>query len=208
MNLDLGEMSDAMLLRSIGDDPRSLEEFYRRHVGTVTRFLARRCSDPEDVADAVSVTFLSVLTSFDTYDPNRGTTTGWVLSIAANAAKQQWRSDARDQRILDRVRGSRLVDADDLERLAEMIDAEKGTMSVIRALTDAPAVERELLAYMITEDVGPAEAARDLGISHGAARTRLTRLRRRVRRQLDEDGLDAAIDSSDPASGQNREEER
>ncbi|MGH9074671.1 MAG: RNA polymerase sigma factor [Acidimicrobiales bacterium] len=67
-----GPASDADLLGRLGDDPSAFEQFYRRHFDAVTRFLARRCRTPEDVADATSATFLAVLKSVSTYDPCSG----------------------------------------------------------------------------------------------------------------------------------------
>jgi hypothetical protein len=63
---------DVELLRQLGEDSCAFEQFYRRHVGTVTRFLARRCTTPEDVADATSATFLAAMLSASTYDPRLG----------------------------------------------------------------------------------------------------------------------------------------
>ncbi len=67
--------SDADLLGRLAEDPAdaaAFEELYRLHVGPLTRFLAARCASPEDVADAVAQTFLSVLTSAASYDARRG----------------------------------------------------------------------------------------------------------------------------------------
>src|SRR5512133_2292206 len=67
------EPSDAQLLGRLGHDTDSLRAFYLRHVGAVTRFLARRCRTPEDLADAVAQTFVEVIGSAPRYDAARGT---------------------------------------------------------------------------------------------------------------------------------------
>jgi RNA polymerase sigma-70 factor (ECF subfamily) len=180
MSQSQGPERDAELLDRASSDPDAFAEFYRRHVTAVTRYLARRCATPEDVADAVSATFLAVLTSSGTYDESRGAPTAWLYSIAANAAKGQWKSSARDQRLFERVRGSRLLDQEDQERIAEMIDVERSSASLLTAVNAAPEGERRLVATMANRGIGPTEAARELGITPGAARTRLTRLRHRL----------------------------
>ena len=63
---------DPELLTEIATNPAALEQFYRRHVEGVTRFLSRRCRTPEDVADAVSATFVAVLFSAHSFDPELG----------------------------------------------------------------------------------------------------------------------------------------
>ena len=57
---DTDQQDDVALLRAIATNPLALEQFYRRHVGDVTHFLSRRCRTPEDLADAVSATFVAV----------------------------------------------------------------------------------------------------------------------------------------------------
>jgi DNA-directed RNA polymerase specialized sigma24 family protein len=105
--------SDADLLRRVPGDAAAVEAFYRRHVDRVRAFAARRCARPEDVADAVSGTFLAVLDAAPGYDPRRGDAVPWLLGIATNVLAGQRRRAARDQRTQERVRGRRLlVDAE------------------------------------------------------------------------------------------------
>jgi RNA polymerase sigma factor (sigma-70 family) len=189
---------DAELLGRVGYDPVAFEQFYRRHFATVTRFLARRCATPEDVADATSATFLSVMLSGTTYDPTAGQAVSWLCSIAANEAKRLHRKNFRYAALSKRVRWNRLLNADDVERLAEMIDAEREAASLQILITEAPPGEQELLQHMVADDLSPTDAARAIGISSGAGRVRLSRLRSRIaqaerpRASTEANGLDAA----------------
>jgi RNA polymerase sigma factor (sigma-70 family) len=173
---------DAELLGRADHDPVAFEQFYRRHFATVTRFLARRCATPEDVADATSATFLAVLLSSSTYRPSQGQPVGWLCSVAANEAKRLHRKNYRNAALAERVRGSRFLASDDAERLAEMIDAEKEAATVQIFITEAPPGERELIQHMVADDLSATEAARAIGISSGAGRVRLSRLRSRLTR--------------------------
>lgn len=47
----MDERSDSQLLADVAVDPIALETVYRRHVGRVPGFGARRLTRPEDVAD-------------------------------------------------------------------------------------------------------------------------------------------------------------
>ena len=173
-------VSDAELLGRVSRDPMAFEQFYRRHFTTVTRFLAARCTTPEDVADATSATFLAVMLSGSTYDPSAGRAVSWLCAIAANEAKRLHRRNFRHAALARRVRGSRFLDADDAERLAEMIDAERDAASLQVLITQAPVGEQELLQHMVADGVSATEAARRIGISSGAGRVRLSRLRNRL----------------------------
>ena len=177
-----GTLSDADLLGRAGHDPVAFEQFYRRHFSTVTRFLARRCATPEDVADATSATFLAVMLSGSTYEPGAGKPVSWLCSVAANEAKRLRRKSFRDAALAERVRGSRFLAADDIDRLAEMIDAERDATGLQVLITEAPRGEQELLRHMMADDLSPTEAARAIGISSGAGRVRLSRLRWRLTR--------------------------
>lgn len=177
-----GAVSDAELLGRAGYDPAAFEQFYRRHFSTVTRFLSRRCATPEDVADATSATFLAVMLFGRSYCPSAGKPITWLCAVAANEAKRLHRKSSRDAALAERVRGSRFLGADDIERLAEMIDAERDATSLQILITQAPRGEQELLQQMVADDLSAGEAAQAMGISSGAGRVRLSRLRWRLAR--------------------------
>lgn len=173
------EWSDEQLLGS-ADEDGAFEALYRRHFTGVLRFLAGRCDNADDVADAAAATWLAVLTAHRTFDPRRGRATGWLYSVAANEAKRLRRGSRRRGALAERVSGRRLLLADDIDRLNEMIDSERALAALRESLAAAPAGERELLAAIVDQDLTTADAARSLGISAGAARVRLSRLRHRV----------------------------
>jgi RNA polymerase sigma-70 factor (ECF subfamily) len=174
------DVPDAELLGRLGQDPLAFEQFYRRHFTTVARYLARWCKTPEDVADAASATFLAVMLWGATYDPEMGRPVSWLLAVAANEAKRLHRKDSHHGALLKRVRGSSFLAADDAERLAEMIDAAHEADGLRILITEAPQGEQDLLREMVDNDATVTEAARAIGISSGAGRVRLSRLRGRI----------------------------
>lgn len=183
MDPDGGEDRD--LIRQLAESAPAFERFYRAHVREVTRFVARRCRTPEDVADAVAATFLAVLTSAHTYDADRGSPSAWLHSIAANEVVRQHRVRQRTTTLGLRLQGRRLLSPDDSERIAEIIDAEQAARQLRRLIAQAPPAERQLLERIVEGDGTTASAARSLGITPGAARVRLARLRQRARRDAD-----------------------
>ncbi|MFI7034531.1 RNA polymerase sigma factor [Microbispora rosea] len=163
-------------------DPDAFEVFYRRHVGAVTRFLARRADDPHTVADLTAEVFLAVLDSAHTYRPDRGSEIAWLYGVARNTVLAQRRRTARESRATSRIAGRRLLDADDILRLEERVDAESPARLALEAMADLPDGDRALLELVAVDGLSPAEAAAALGIRQGTARVRLHRARRRIQR--------------------------
>ena len=50
-------------LSDVVGDPAAFEAFYRRHVTVISRFLARRVTDPQQVADLTAEVFHEVIRS-------------------------------------------------------------------------------------------------------------------------------------------------
>jgi RNA polymerase sigma-70 factor (ECF subfamily) len=46
-------------------------------------YFARRCGDPQTVADLTSETFVRAMDGFAGFDPRRGSDRAWLFAIAA-----------------------------------------------------------------------------------------------------------------------------
>jgi RNA polymerase sigma-70 factor (ECF subfamily) len=176
-------VSDAELLAALPDDLGAFEAFYRRHVRRVTTFTAGRCSSVDDVADVVAQTFVRLLDVADRYDPDRADPLGFVCAIAANLARDTHRKTARRRALVARLAGRDLLDGDEIERVEAAIDAARAAGPAHAALDAVPPGEQEVLR-LVAAGRTPGQAAEELGISPGAAWTRLSRARRRVRTHL------------------------
>ena len=185
------EPTDAQLLAQLDESVEALQAFYLRHVGGVTRFLARRGTTPEDLADAVAQTFVEVIGSASRYDRARGNPTAWLFGIAAHTASAQWREQRRSAGIVAAVAGRRLLDEDDYARLETRIDASRLQQPLADALGSLAPAERELVELVDIDGLAPGDAGRALGIKPAAARMRLTRGRRRLRAALAVEAPDA-----------------
>jgi RNA polymerase sigma-70 factor (ECF subfamily) len=180
--------SDAALLRAAADDQEAFGVFYRRHRDVVLRFAVRRCATPDDVADVVAETFLAAYRGAGRYRAEFDSARPWLLGIARRVVLRQRRSLARRLRLVGRAASAatapRFV-ADEHEAVDAAIDAARRRPELTAALAGLPAAEREVLELVAEADLTPAEAARALGLTPNAARLRLSRARRRLRRQLD-----------------------
>jgi len=174
-------MSDAELVPRLRTDPAALDAFYRGNVGRVTRFAARRCTSPADVADVVSATFMTAIDAAASFDPRRGTPRAWLLGIAAHELAHLYRRAGRERRAAAKYAGRRLLDEDDHARLEAQIEAQRLAPAVRDALGMAPQSERELFLLVAADGLTVTEAAQVLGIRATAARARLARVRRRLR---------------------------
>ncbi|WP_327430452.1 MULTISPECIES: RNA polymerase sigma factor [unclassified Streptomyces] len=166
-------------------DPQLFEQFYRRHVDAVTRFVARRVDDPHTAADLTAEIFLAVLDSADTYRPGLGSETAWLYGIARNVVSSERRRIAREALRDQRISGRRLLDADDIARLEDKLDAESPGRRALAALAHLPEGERALLELITVDQLTLPEAAAALGIRQVTARVRLHRARKSLRTETD-----------------------
>jgi DNA-directed RNA polymerase specialized sigma24 family protein len=64
------------------------EQIYRGNVGAATSYFARRCTDPQTVADLTAETIVRAAAGFRGFDPRRGTARAWLLGIAGHVYAQ------------------------------------------------------------------------------------------------------------------------
>ncbi len=82
---DRARWSDAQLVSGIAAcDDRAFVAFYRRHLGLVVGWCARRTGDPELAADLTAEVFAAVLVAAGRYEPTGESAAGWLLGIARN----------------------------------------------------------------------------------------------------------------------------
>jgi RNA polymerase sigma factor (sigma-70 family) len=168
-------------VRSIGTDPAAFTEFYRAHVDEVTRFVARRVADPQLVADVTAEVFVAVIEAAARYRGSTGGPRTWLYGIARNVIAAEFRRSVREQRAESLVAGRRLLDADDVDRLMEKIDAFRQVRKLLVELRALPEGERAVLELVSVDGLSVAEAAAVLNIGQVAARVRLHRARRALR---------------------------
>ncbi|GAA3820685.1 RNA polymerase sigma factor [Streptomyces phyllanthi] len=166
-------------------DPRLFEEFYRRHVDAVMRFVARRVDDPHTAADLTAEIFLAVLDSAHTYRPRLGSETVWLYGIARNVVSSERRRAAREAERDLRVSGRRLLEADDIARIEDKLDAESPGRRVLAALKRLPEGERAVMELIAVDQLTVTEAAAALGIRQVTARVRLHRARKALRAEAE-----------------------
>jgi RNA polymerase sigma-70 factor (ECF subfamily) len=178
------DSSDPELLRRAQDDPLAFELLYRRHVGRVVAYAARRCREPQDAADLVAATFVRVIEAARTYDEKRGEVLPWIIGIESNLLADRGRRSYREREVLERSLGQRPLDEDEYARLEERIDAARESREVERALASLDPRHREALLLVGHDGLSDREAAAALRVTPTAVRMRLSRARRALKAAL------------------------
>lgn len=160
-------------------------KLYAEHRGEILAYALRRVADPEDAADVLAETFLVAWRRLDDLPP-QGQARFWLIGVARRALSNQRRGENRRSKLVERLRTELAVD------LGRMRVESPDGGDVLAALATLDPADEELLRLNAWEGLEPSEAARVLGISSVAARSRLHRARRRLRLVLDGQSTDFA----------------
>ncbi len=156
---------------------------YLRNVDVLMGYFARRCHDPQTVADLTSETFVRAMDGFAGFDPRRGSDRAWLFGIAARVFARHCEQSAGRRDAVARLGGYRALGVDEIEELTERIDAEREGAALMRRFVRLPAVERAAIELVDLDGLTPKEAALALGVSGVAFRKRLSRARSRLRKE-------------------------
>ena len=165
---------------------RSVDEFeavYRTNVAGITAFFARRCADPQAVADLTSETFAQAIASLASFDPRRGSARAWLFGIAHHVYARHCAQAANGSRLLATLSGRRELDHEEIEELATRIDDQRAGRDLLGRMASLPEVERAAVELVDLAGLAPREAAAALNVSPGLLRVRLFRARNRLRRE-------------------------
>jgi RNA polymerase sigma factor (sigma-70 family) len=159
------------------------EQVYVRNVDVLMGYFARRCGDPQTIADLTSETFVRAVDGFAGFDPQRGSDRAWLFGIASRVFARHCEQSAGGRDAVARLGGHRALDEDEIEELTERIDAEREGAALMQRCERLPDVERAAIELVDLEGFSPKEAAVALGVSRVAFRQRLSRARSRLRKE-------------------------
>jgi RNA polymerase sigma-70 factor (ECF subfamily) len=152
---------------------------YRDQGRAILAYALRRVEDREDAADVVAETFLVAWRRLDEVPIGDGGRL-WLYAVARRVIANLHRAERRRTRL-----GQRLAESVRIELASQAAPAGEGA-EVLRAMGGLGDDDRELLLLVSWEELSPREAAKVLGISSLAARSRLHRARRRLRALLEQ----------------------
>src|SRR6185437_11433314 len=88
-------------------------------------YFARRCDEPQLVADLTADTFVAAIRSFEEYEAGRTGSRAWAISIARRVYGRYLESDPRDQASGGRTSATGLLDRAETKELMWWIDVER-----------------------------------------------------------------------------------
>jgi RNA polymerase sigma-70 factor (ECF subfamily) len=186
-----GQLSDEVLAARVAQgNTDALEDLYDRHSSTVLGLIIRIVGDRAAAEDVLQETFWRVWKSADTYQPARGSFTGWLFRIARNLAIDLYRRrSTRPQVTPDGEVGDSVLDQtpDPAMDVVEQAQSVLESKQVRNAMGSLSGVQRQVieLAYfygMTRQEIAEA-TGEALGTIHTRARLALQKLREELERQ-------------------------
>ncbi len=159
-----------------------LEDVYRANVGPISAYFARRCAEPQTVADLTSETFVRAAAGFARFDPRRGSPRAWLFGIASRVYAGYCAAHADGVAMAVRLAGDRLLPSEEIDDLAGRIDAQRAGRELLERCAQLSERERAAIELVDIADLTPKEAADALGVSAVVMRQRLSRARRHLRK--------------------------
>jgi RNA polymerase sigma-70 factor (ECF subfamily) len=168
-------VSDADLIRSSLTDASAFAGLFDRHFRAIFRFLRGRVGE-QLAEDLASETFVVAFRRRHTYDLSRDDARAWLYGIAVNLAREHRRAEARRLRAYARLPVAR---GDAAEESGERLDP-----AVAAALLELGDEERDLILLLTWADLTYEQLADALGLPLGTVRSRLSRVRAKLRARL------------------------
>jgi RNA polymerase sigma-70 factor (ECF subfamily) len=186
-----GDVLRAMVARAADGDATAFARIVAAHHDDMARVAYVMCGDVDLSQEAVQSAWTKAWTRLDSIrDADR--LRPWLVSIAANEAKQLVRSRSRR-----RVREIPMPDspADGPEPVSSSASTRRGSdpadgvadLDLAAALATLDDTDRTVVALRYAAGLTSDEIGRVIGMTGGGVRARLARLLDRLRRELDDD---------------------
>jgi RNA polymerase sigma-70 factor (ECF subfamily) len=175
-------LSDAAVIERSRGDAECFEELFRRHASRIQRYVVRRLG-PDAADDIVAETFLQAFRQRAGYDQDRADALPWLYGIATNLIGRHRRAEIRLYRALART-GTDPVTASFTDRSDDRLTAGAAGRRLAAALAGLPAAYRDTVLLVAWGGLSYEEAAAALGVPAGTVRSRVSRARAALRRQL------------------------
>ena len=165
-----------------------LNVLYDAHARDLLGYLARRSGDPQTALDLLSATFLA---AFENRGRCRATDergrVAWLYRIAANTFVDYVRRGASERRAINRLGSElRVLSPAEVEVIEDLAGSSELEARVTAAFGQLSTQQREALWLHVVEELPYPEVSTALGLSELAARARVSRGLRALRRATGE----------------------
>ena len=168
-------MVEVRQTKLVGDPEKLFAAIYANHRDDVWLYCRRRVG-ADRVDDAVADVFLAVWRRLDDA-PGEGSSLPWLYRICYLTISNHWRSLSRSSRLQRRAAALGIEPQPGID---DQVVQRQALRVVVDLLDELTPKEAEVLKLSAWEGLGPGEIAEVVGISHEAARQRLSRARRRL----------------------------
>jgi RNA polymerase sigma-70 factor, ECF subfamily len=159
------------------DPVQVIGRLYERHAEAVRSYALRRSN--RELADEVTAQVFLVAWRRRSAIPEDALP--WLLGVARRVLADQRRAAARRSRLGQRLQSTAV------EQTGEVTTHDRGLAAALARLR---AGDREVLLLRYWEELEPQQIARAMGCSRTAAAVRLHRARRRLARELNQEGAE------------------
>jgi RNA polymerase sigma-70 factor (ECF subfamily) len=178
-------VSDGELLFQLErGDASAYRQLFRRHERAAYRVALVLTRSPWDAEDVVATAFLELWRKRDAVRLVDGSVRPWLLTVVSFAAKNHLRSALRYRRLLAKLPHTDEA-PDHADEIARTMDALPMSAEVRAALRELAPGDASVLLLCVVEELSVKDAAAVLGIPESTVRSRLSRLKARLRRRLE-----------------------
>ncbi|MET9628845.1 RNA polymerase sigma factor [Lentzea sp. NPDC006480] len=170
-------------------DEHAFGELYDRYAEAVWNHAYRLTASWSTAEDLTSATFLAAWRRRTEVTLVRASALPWLFTVAGNLARSEFRRKARFSRLLLRVPRND-VQRDHADEVASSLDHESRLKQVLEAVERLPRAEREAVELVLLGELPVAQAAEALGVAEVSVRSRISRARARLRKELADDTLE------------------
>lgn len=181
MSSDTGGHESALWERARAGDGEALGTVFDVHQGRVYRHALWMLGNSHDAEDATATTFLELWRKRGDVRQVDGSVLPWLLATTANVCRNVRRSKRRYTNLLDALPRSESASSAEDEAFNRADVFESVDPALAEPLRDLPRGTLGLFILTAVEGYSVSEAARAVGVSEGAAKTRLSRARAALR---------------------------
>ncbi|HHO53871.1 MAG TPA: RNA polymerase sigma factor [Deltaproteobacteria bacterium] len=173
-----------LLERALAGDRDALGALAEAHWPMMRRIAYAELGDPAGAEDAVQEALIRLIRFIHTYDPARPFG-AWLRTLVRNAAREARGAGVRRTRREQAAIGPwpQVTHADPGRRM----DLQRKAGDAFSAFCALPVRQRQLVELVDRRGLSPTEAAAELGIAPGSARSQLFAARRALRSHLLQD---------------------
>lgn len=178
------EPTDAELLfRVTRGDETAYRLIFRRHERACYRVALGMTRSTWDAEEVVGAAFAELWRKRQDVRLVDDSALPWLLTVVSYAAKNQLRGAGRYRRLLGRIPRED-VEPDHADEVARMVDSAAVSAEVRDALSRLNARDSAVVVLCLIEQLSTRDAAVALGVPEGTVKSRLSRVKARLRGEL------------------------